>query len=234
MKRGYFPLFCFMTYLLCIETSGSNCSIALGADGKIIALKETDAANSHASLSAVFIKELLAEAGILPNQLSAVAISEGPGSYTGLRIGTATAKGICYALNIPLIAVPTLQAMALEASQSVNDETALYAPMIDARRMEVYTGIYAFNNQSVLAVTPLILSPETHLDILEKQTVYYTGNGSIKWKEINTHKHARFINVFTNSAKNILPIAHKLYNEGKFANISYFEPQYLKLFDKVI
>ena len=223
-----------MALILHIETSGALCSVALGKDGTLLSIRETDAPNSHAAFSPVFIDEMLKETGIVPGQLNAIAISEGPGSYTGLRIGSALAKGMCYTLNIPLIPISTLQVMARNAAMEIGDAKAYYAPLIDARRMEVYTAVYNYSNETLISTAPVIVGPEFHRDMLKDNTIYYFGSGADKSKRIIEHKNAIFINKFGNSAKNMLDLAFILYNKKEFADLSSFEPKYLKLFHDLI
>jgi len=223
-----------MALILNIETSANLCSVALGNDGELVSFRETDAPNSHASNCPVFVNEVLKEAGLKLKQLDAIAVSEGPGSYTGLRIGVSLAKGMCYSLDIPLIALSTLQIMALEAALDTKDKTAFYAPMIDARRMEVYTALYDHSNKMINPVSSQILSDTYNEKLLDNNIIYYSGNGALKLKTILKHKNARFLNIFGNSAKNMVFLSQVFYNINSFTDAPYFEPMYLKLFHKLL
>ena len=149
-----------VNHILCIETSTTVCSVCIIADEKIISFREVNNGFSHAENLHGFIEEVLKESNLSFSQLSAVAVSKGPGSYTGLRIGVSAAKGLCYALNIPLISIDTLQSMAWGAAQTKND-TVLFCPMLDARRMEVYCAVYTKNLETVLPVNALVLDEKS-------------------------------------------------------------------------
>jgi tRNA threonylcarbamoyladenosine biosynthesis protein TsaB len=222
-----------MCWILNIDTSSSVCSVALAKNGRLISIRESEVQNSHASLCTIFTNEVIEEAGISFKELSAVAISEGPGSYTGLRIGTSVAKGICFAADIPLIAVPTLRAMTEEALEKYPDKTALYIPMTDARRMEVYRAVYDHTGKELSPAKPEILDERSFTDYDENQ-LYFFGNGSVKAQGLLKKTNSMFLNIFGNSAKNMLHLSQNFYNKKNFVHISSFEPKYLKLFQNVL
>ena len=221
-----------MSCILNIETSTETCSVAVAQDGGIIFEKINHEPNSHTKYLAKFVEEALsfAESHAIP--LDAVAVSSGPGSYTGLRIGVSTAKGICYGKNIPLIAVPTLKLLCVKPllSDDIEDENALLCPMIDARRMEAYTAIYDRALREVRQVQADVIEVGTYKEWLDKGLVYFFGNGAEKCKEILTHPNARFIDDVIPTAKSMLPLAELAIAKGNYEDVAYFEPFYLKDF----
>ena len=223
-----------MALILNIETSTEVCSVALSKDSKIIALKETNEQKSHASLLTVFIQEILSEQKIKVVDLDAIAISKGPGSYTGLRIGVSTAKGLCYGADIPLISVGTLQAMSygfVNSKTDLSSETnALFCPMIDARRMEVYTALYNYKNEIIADVYAKIIDEKSFDEELKKNEIYFFGDGANKCSTIITDKNCNFITDFLPSAKYLVNIAEQKFRDKDFEDIAYFEPFYLKNF----
>lgn len=220
-----------MSLILHIETATSTCSVALSENGQLLNKIEKTERNIHASVLTVFIKDLFTETGKSISDLDAVAVSMGPGSYTGLRIGVSTAKGLCYALDIPLIAVNTLHAMAsgfISKCFSVNVET-LFCPMIDARRMEVYTSLYNHEVKELKETAAVIIDENSFKDILDSRIVYFFGDGAAKCEEIlGTHLNARVMDDYTNSASDMIAIAHDKFENKEFENVAYFEPYYLK------
>lgn len=218
-----------MAFILNIETATRVCSVSLGKEGKTIASKETQIANSHAEYLSVFIEELLENNNLKPGDLDAVAVSMGPGSYTGLRIGVSTAKGLCYAIDKPLIAVPTLQSMAFGALQMKNEKESLYCPMIDARRMEVYTAFFDGKNKEVRKTQADIIDEHSYKEYFENHTVYFFGDGASKCKDaFQNYTNANFVDNFTMSAQNMIHIAENKYHNNDFEDVAYFEPFYLK------
>ncbi len=216
-----------------IETATEVCSVALAMDGQLISIRETDKGNSHSANVAVFIEEVLKEASKTPKDIDAVAVSKGPGSYTGLRIGVSSAKGLCYGLNIPLIAIETLKAMTYGVFKNKKDiETnALFCPMIDARRMEVYSAFYDNNLNQIRDVQADIVDENSYLNYLEKHPIYFFGNGSEKCKNaLSQHPNAHFIENIQLSATYMIPLAEEKYKQQEFENTAYFEPFYLKDF----
>jgi tRNA threonylcarbamoyladenosine biosynthesis protein TsaB len=222
-----------MTLILLIETATQTCSIALSQNGQILAHKEQTDRNIHASQITLFIDEVLQQSQKTYQDLDAVAISKGPGSYTGLRIGVSTAKGLCFALDIPLIAIDTLQAMAkgfIERCFSVNPN-ALFCPMIDARRMEVYTAIYTADMNCVKATTAKIIDEQSFNTELAQYIVYFFGDGAQKCEAIlGLNFNARVLGDEQNSAKDLTALALEKYNNKDFEDVAYFEPLYLKDF----
>jgi tRNA threonylcarbamoyladenosine biosynthesis protein TsaB len=212
--------------ILYIETSGDVCSICLAAGDKILGIKETDTPNSHAASVAVFLDQLLKENQLTVNNLAAVCISKGPGSYTGLRIGTSLAKAICYAGNIPLIAVSTLEAMCNGVKNQAKEASLLFCPMIDARRMEVYTAVYDFQSNNLLPEQPMILNENSFEGFDFKRMVFF-GSGADKFK--NIHADIR-IEPFRLSASHLLSLGLKRFEQSLHDDVAYFEPNYLKPF----
>ena len=219
-----------MSLVLSLETSTSICSVALHKEHELIACYELFLEKSHAENSTQLIDHILYTTGFDKKQLDAIAISKGPGSYTGLRIGTATAKGLCLALNIPLIAVPTLTAMAHQVNL-FNTEHYLLCPMIDARRMEVYCAIYDHSLNSIRETAAEILDEKSFHEILEKHTVLFFGNGAEKFNSFSTYPSTKIIvNGIHPSAKNIGALAFPKFQQKQFEDLAYFEPFYLKEF----
>ncbi len=215
-----------MSIILNIETATKNCSVALAKEGKTLACKEIAEQNfSHAEKLHVFIEELLVENNLQFSDLNAIAVSQGPGSYTGLRIGVSSAKGFCYALNIPLIAIDTLQLLA----KQIQIEEGIIIPMIDARRMEVFTAIYNKNHQQVRSTQAEIIDENSYQEISEK--IHLVGDGTEKFK--NTLTHERFVfhsDVIFPSAKEMSKLSFERYKISDFVDVAYFEPYYLKDF----
>ncbi|MBX2843482.1 MAG: tRNA (adenosine(37)-N6)-threonylcarbamoyltransferase complex dimerization subunit type 1 TsaB [Flammeovirgaceae bacterium] len=223
--------------ILSIETSTPVCSVALHDGGKLISHTALYQEKSHAGLLAVCIDQLLKNAGLTTGALKAVAVSKGPGSYTGLRIGTSTAKGICFAEDIPLIATDTLEAMALEVAEKVGntlseDSNSILCPMLDARRMEVYASIYNLNMEKSKAVDAIIIEENSFEDLIMKtDNFFYFGYGAEKCQTVlNKEKGFRFIPGIDPSAVYLGKVANGLYEKGEFADLAYFEPFYLKEF----
>lgn len=216
-----------MAILLLIETATEICSVALSKNGELLALQETDESYAHASQLTLLIERCLTEAGINMEALDAVAVSAGPGSYTGLRIGVSTAKGICYALNKPLIGVNTLLALA-RASTAEKQLDALYCPMIDARRMEVYAAIFNKQNKILSATNAYILDSNSFSDHFARgKRIVFSGNGSHKCRSVITNPQAVFHPILC-SAQHLAPIAEQSFHSSSFADLAYFAPQYFK------
>lgn len=215
-----------MHYVLNIETATKNCSVSLAKNGQTVICKElSEQGYSHAEKLHLFIQDVLLEAGITLSQLSAIAVSQGPGSYTGLRIGVSAAKGLSYSLQIPLIAVDTLATLA----QQVSESDGLIVPMIDARRMEVYSAIFDSNKQKIREVQAEIISAESFESISEK--IYFIGDSNEKVKSVLTKPNFVFLDTIKYpSAKEMSSISYKKFIEKKFEDVAYFEPFYLKDF----
>lgn len=216
--------------ILLIETATSTCSVALSENGNIIAVKEVNERNIHASHITLFIGEVMQQAGKKYPDLDAVAISKGPGSYTGLRIGVSTAKGLCYALDIPLIGVDTVEAMAsgMLQQQEIPDN-GLLVPMIDARRMEVYTGIFDKNMNALEPVSAKIVDEGSFVEFNDRE-LYLFGDGAGKFGEmLSAYRNIHFID-FVNSASNMNVLACSKFINDEKENLAYFEPFYLKDF----
>lgn len=220
-----------MTYILNIETATKVCGVSLAKDGLLIDHLESKEGNSHASNLAPFIDKLLKRNNIAYSELSAIAISQGPGSYTGLRIGTSTAKGLCYALDIPLIAVNTLQSMAAHAKNSYpNDFDGVFQPMIDARRMEVYSQSFNSKGEAINDVSAMVIDEESFKKELEGQKHLFFGDGAEKCMELLKHENAIYFDQAEASALGMVELSYQAYLKEEFADVAYFEPFYLKEF----
>ena len=218
--------------ILQIETATTSCSIALANDAKVLAFKEIDQRNIHAEVITVYINEVLAQCEVKYSQLDAIAVSCGPGSYTGLRIGVSTAKGLCFALDKPLIAVETLAAMAngIVADKDIDNDTLL-CPMIDARRMEVYTSVFSPAGEVIKPTAAEIIDAGSFADILTNNQVLFFGDGADKCKDVlGANANAVFLTNFVNSAKHLTSIASQKFQRAEFVDVAYFEPYYLKDF----
>jgi tRNA threonylcarbamoyladenosine biosynthesis protein TsaB len=215
-----------MSIILNIETATKNCSVALANEGKTIACKEIAEQNfSHAEKLHVFIEELLAENNLQFSDLNAIAVSQGPGSYTGLRIGVSSAKGLCYALNIPMIAIDTLQLLA----KQIQIEDGIIIPMIDARRMEVFSAFYDKNHNQIRNTQAEIIDETSYQEITE--TIHLVGDGTEKFK--NTLIDDKFVfhsDVVFPSANQMSQLSFDKYQKSDFVDVAYFEPYYLKDF----
>ena len=216
-----------MAYILNIETATTNCSVSLSFEGETLVLKEDyDKGYSHAERLHVFIDAILKEAKINQSQLDAISVSKGPGSYTGLRIGVSSAKGLCFALNKPLISVSTLESLA----HQVKVPDGLIIPMLDARRLEVYSSIFDANYKLVREVQAQILDENSFKDYLKKGKVYFIGNGVEKSKSLIQHPNAVFIDGKLPSANEMSLLAYDKYKKNDIEDVAYFEPYYLKDF----
>ena len=217
-----------MALLLAIETTTKNCSVALFENSKLITYKEKNSGrHSHAEQLTFFIEEVVRKASITLGQVEAIILSKGPGSYTGLRIGTSTAKGLCYSLDIPLISVSTLKSMAFEISKKGN--YMFYCPMIDARRMEVFASVYDKSNNEVREIRADIVDQHTYAEFLKDKVLFF-GDGALKCKSIINSSNAYFIDGIFPSAKNIGLLGFDKFLNKDFEDVAYFEPYYLKDF----
>lgn len=221
-----------MSCILHIETSTSACSVAVSDEGQNVFKKEDLNGPSHAVSLGVFVDEALSFADSHAMPLDAVAVSCGPGSYTGLRIGVSMAKGVCYGRNLPLIGLPTLKIECVPVLLYHDElpDDALLCPMIDARRMEVYAAVYDRTLNPVRDIAADIVDEHSYLEFLEKRPVYFFGDGAAKCKEKITHPNAHFIDGIRPLASMMLPLAEKAISEKDFKDVAYFEPFYLKEF----
>lgn len=223
-----------MVYILNLETSANLCSVALTRDGIPVSVREAQDERSHATQLIPLISQVLKEAGISSGDLKAVAVSKGPGSYTGLRIGVSTAKGIAYSLRIPLISVDTLQALATgflsKHPEFKTDEKILLSPMVDARRMEVYNSLFSNTLSQIKKVTAEIITPDSFLPWLTGSIIHFFGDGAMKCKSLITHPNAIFHEGFLPSSIFMGNISFWNYTNGITENLAYFEPFYLKNF----
>jgi len=219
-----------MTCLL-IDTSTQVCSAAFSADGECVAEKRSFSGPSHASLLGVFIQEMLHDVQSQYATPDSVAVSCGPGSYTGLRIGVSMAKGLCYGWNVPLIAVNTLELMAATvAGRQKTDADTLLCPMIDARRMEVYAAFFDHEMKCIRKTSADVVTESLYADLLDKHPTLFFGNGIDKCRNVLTHHNALFVNNIYPLAVEMIPLAEKAFAAKRFENAAYFEPFYLKEF----
>lgn len=215
-----------MSRILHIESATSVCSVALSEGGLRRSFQEAEQPNTHGERLTLLISHCLNEAGWRLEELDAVAISAGPGSYTALRVGAATAKGICYALGKPLVRVDTLQIIAAGMAIQVSNHEALYWPMIDARRMEVYTAAYTMDLELISPAQALIVE-EDSFGTWEGRTLFFAGDGADKCKAVLNQPGMHFLDVPL-SAGDMIPLAQKAFDSGKFEDVAYFSPVYLK------
>lgn len=219
-----------MITILQIETSTQVCSAAISQDGVTIALKEASGQNLHAGSLTLFIEDVMLQAKMTYADLDAIAVSKGPGSYTGLRIGVSTAKGLCYALDKPLIGIDTLHMMAAGFLQADPDYNELVCPMIDARRLEVYTALYSPLGDLIEPVTAKIIDDHSFEAVLRAAKITFIGDGAAKCKRLIVSEHAQFLEDNFNTASNMSALAYQQYQAAKFEDVAYFEPFYLKDF----
>ena len=225
-----------MASILCLETSTEVCSVALSVDGIIRGEREDKSGRNHALMLACFVEEVMKKDGGSFANLDAIAVSGGPGSYTGLRIGVSTAKGLCYAAGLPLIAIPSLEAMAHQVIQNAlsyglpPDESMLFCPMIDARRMEVYAALYNNKMHKIRNIQADIIDHLSFADLLLHQKVIFFGNGADKCKSSIQHPNALFLDHITTSASYMAVPAEAAFQTSAFVDVAYYEPYYLKDF----
>lgn len=216
-----------MDYILCLETSGTNCSVAVSHKQETLFVKEINTGNfSHAENLHVFIQDILTNNALSYSNIKAIAVSTGPGSYTGLRIGVATAKGLCFAWDIPFISVPTLEILA----QNNIGESDFIIPLLDARRMEVYCAVFDQNKKQISPTQAKILDENSFSEYLQKGKVCFVGDGTEKFEKICNHHNAFFLRNQYPSATNMSSIAFERFQTQQFEDIAYFEPFYLKNF----
>ncbi len=214
-----------MARILLIETSTAVLSVALSENGTVVASRECREPRLQASLTAPLVKEVLDSKGLAALDCDAICVGKGPGSYTGLRVGVSTAKGLAFGAGLPLIAIGSLDILA----QAAIDGNHTVIPMIDARRMEVYTAVFSPAGEQLLPVEAKIIGPDSFAEYLEKGPVLFIGDGALKCKDVITHPNASFSEAWP-IASNMAPLAEKAFNEGRFEDLAYFEPFYLKDF----
>ncbi len=224
-------------FIINIETATNICSVTLSMGEKVLSFRESNVDRSHGSLLTVFMQEVIDEAGLKPGEINAVAVSKGPGSYTGLRIGVSVTKGFAYAQNIPVIGIGTLQAMVINALRNekvmeIQQQIPgiLFCPMIDARRMEVFCAIYDKSHHEVSAVTAIVVENSSFDTVLASNHIVFFGNGSDKIRDVIRHPNAHFITDIHPSSRSMVPIALDHYRNNEFEDTAYFEPFYLKDF----
>ena len=218
-----------MALILFIDTSADEALVGLERDGLILAVEKNKQQKEHASFLHPAIERLLKSNHLTTLNLDAVAISSGPGSYTGLRVAMATAKGLCFALNIPLITVNTLKLMAKAAILVSENKNCLFCPMIDARRMEVFTALYNSDLEEILHPFALVLHEKSYSDYLADNSIYFFGNGALKWKEITTHTNAHFL-AEPNTEQAFTLLAEQNFKAALFSDLALSEPEYVKAF----
>ena len=213
-----------MNKIILIETSTALCSVALAENGVVTAYRESSAAKAHASLTAVFVQEILSERGLTLACCDAVCVSKGPGSYTGLRVGVSTAKGLCFGSGKPLLAVGTLDTLVAQAE----GDYRFIIPMIDARRMEVYTAVFE-NGVQITETSPMIIDETSFAEYLEQGPCLFIGDGAGKCADVIKHPNAQFCQCWPKASAMLKP-AMAAYKEKRFEDVAYFEPFYLKEF----
>ncbi|WP_046755139.1 tRNA (adenosine(37)-N6)-threonylcarbamoyltransferase complex dimerization subunit type 1 TsaB [Kordia jejudonensis] len=217
-----------MALRLYIETATTNCSVCIADADTVLYFKEENDKNySHSEKLHVFIKEACETANITPNDLQAIVVGKGPGSYTGLRIGVSTAKGLCFASDVPLLSIETLAILA----QSITITEGVIVPLLDARRMEVYSAVFDASYTQIRGTEAEIIDENSFSEYLNKGNVYFIGNGAEKCKGIITHENAVFFDeIFFPSAKHMIPLGIQKHTDKAFEDVAYFEPYYLKDF----
>lgn len=216
-----------MAFILNLETATKTCSVVLAHNGDIISSQElTTEKFSHAEKLNIFIQDVLKEADMSLKEIDAVAVSAGPGSYTGLRIGTSTAKGLCYALDIPLLAINSLKALAAR----IDIQEGLICPMFDARRMEVYCAVYDKHLEVIRSTDAVVIDENSFCEILDNEKIHFLGPGAEKCKELIQNENAIFDLKVEVSAKGMAQLAQNKFDKEDFEDLAYFEPAYLKDF----
>jgi tRNA threonylcarbamoyladenosine biosynthesis protein TsaB len=221
--------------IICLETATNLCSVALCNSAGVVSLRESNETKSHAAQLTVFIEEILEENKIKISNLDAIAVSKGPGSYTGLRIGVSVAKGLAYGASVPLIAIETVLSMywGIRTSRYFNPESGdntLYCPMLDARRMEVYYSIYDSAGKIINDISAEVITSDSFTDIPESQKIVFFGDGSMKCKDVISRQNSLFVSDFNISAAFMHGPVFQAFNERRFEDVAYFEPFYLKDF----
>ncbi|WP_372945643.1 tRNA (adenosine(37)-N6)-threonylcarbamoyltransferase complex dimerization subunit type 1 TsaB [Muriicola sp.] len=216
-----------MACILHLETASTNCSVSVAEDGVLLASREHNSASfSHSEQLHLFIEEVIANSGISLHDLDAIAVSKGPGSYTGLRIGVSSAKGLCYALDIPLISTRTLRSLALQ----IKEEKGVIIPMLDARRMEVYTAVFSVDYKELEPTQALILKTDSFQEYAQKGPVYLAGSGAAKCRDFLKHPNFRIVDTLVPTSTTMCEEAYEKFRGKQFEDVAYFEPYYLKDF----
>lgn len=216
-----------MAVILCLETATTNCSVAVAINGKIAAIREENNLKfSHAEKLHVFISEVLAQANITKTELDAIAVSKGPGSYTGLRIGVSAAKGLCFALDVPLLSISTLEVLA----NQVKEDNCYIIPLLDARRMEVYSAVFDDAKKQIRPIKAEIVNKDSFEEYINEKTTVFLGDGANKFSELCNHKNAIFLEDKYPSAAEMALLAEDKYKKSDTEDVAYFEPFYLKEF----
>ncbi len=217
-----------MANILNVETATTNCSVSVSKDGNLISLIEENTPNySHSEQLHVFMEEALKKASFSFSDLDAIAVSKGPGSYTGLRIGVSAAKGLCFALGLPLISVPTLESLA---HQVPLDDNAVVIPVLDARRMEVYSSVFDATYKEIRKTQAEIIDPNSFSAYLDYDAIHIVGSGAAKCKEVLVDPKFQFLEALVPSAKEMAALSFKKFKTNTFEDVAYFEPYYLKDF----
>tara|TARA_R110002050_G_scaffold179118_3_gene312450 strand:- start:101353 stop:102024 length:672 start_codon:yes stop_codon:yes gene_type:complete len=217
-----------MAIILNIETATTNCSVSVAQNGELLAIKEFDSANySHAEQLHIFIEEVLKEASLVLGQINAIAVSKGPGSYTGLRIGVSAAKGLCFSLDLPLISIPTLESMASQLNTTHSD---FIIPVLDARRMEVYSCVFNTDLNEIRETKAEIIDENSFAEYAKKGKVLLIGSGAEKCKELLISENFIFNTEAVPSAREMAALSYEKLKENDFEDVAYFEPYYLKDF----
>ena len=216
-----------MAIILNIETASTNCSVSLAHNGKLIHIREHNSASySHSEQLHIFIEELLSASSMDINELNAIAVSKGPGSYTGLRIGVSAAKGLCFALDIPLIAISTLESIA----HKIKIASGYVIPVLDARRMEVYSAVFDHSYQQIRKTEAEIITPDSFIEYAKVDKVFLLGSGAAKCQELLLHPNFGFQDTIVPSAAEMCSLSYKKFTRRAFEDLAYFEPYYLKNF----
>ncbi len=215
-----------MAKIILIETSPPLCSVAISIDGEVVAYRESSEQKAHASLTAVFVQECLQQAGLSLRDCDAVAVSKGPGSYTGLRVGVSTAKGLCFGAALPLITIGTLDILV---AQNLEKEMKFVVPMIDARRMEVYAAVFSPDGTQLTETEPVIVDENSFVAYTSLGPTLFIGDGADKCKPVLSSPNSHFIQCYP-SARSLAPLAEAAFSHKDFADLAYFEPFYLKQF----